>query len=50
MKLDGKTRVRVIALKLADVEEGTTHGFPAWKVRDKTFAWCPKKKKGRKRG
>ena len=37
-------RVRKLALKLPDVEEGTTFGFPAFKVNDKTFAWFPKKK------
>jgi|SRR6185503_14418877 len=37
-------RVRAIATKLPDVEEGTTFGFPAFKVRDATFAWFPKKK------
>jgi hypothetical protein len=44
MKADGLTRVRAIAMKLADVEEGTTFGFPAFKVRGKAFAWFPKKK------
>ena len=44
MKKDGLTRVRAIATKLADVEEGTTFGFPAFKVRGKAFAWFPKKK------
>jgi hypothetical protein len=37
-------RVRAIVRKLPDVEEGTTHGFPAFKVGGKTFAWFPKKK------
>ena len=37
-------RVRRIAAKLPDVEEGTTFGFPAFKVKEKTFAWFPKKK------
>ena len=36
-------RVRTIALALANVEEGTTFGFPAFKVGGKTFAWFPKK-------
>jgi hypothetical protein len=36
--------VRKLALKLPDVEEGTTFGFPAFKVKGKTFAWFPKKK------
>ena len=44
MKADGLTRVRAIALKLPDVEEGTTFGFPAFKVHGKAFAWFPKKK------
>ena len=44
MKADGLTRVRAIAMKLPDVEEGTTFGFPAFKVRGKVFAWFPKKK------
>ncbi|HEY6220569.1 MAG TPA: MmcQ/YjbR family DNA-binding protein [Gemmatimonadaceae bacterium] len=37
-------RVRRIVRKFADVEEGTTFGFPAFKVRDKAFAWFPKKR------
>lgn len=41
---DGLTRVRALAKKLPNVEEGTTFGFPAFKVRGKTFAWFPKKK------
>ncbi len=44
MKADGLTRVRKIALALPDVEEGTTFGFPAFKVGGKTFAWFPEKK------
>jgi hypothetical protein len=44
MKADGLTRVRAIAMKLANVEEGTTFGFPAFKVHGKAFAWFPKKK------
>lgn len=44
MKRDGLTRVRGIATKLPNVEEGTTFGFPAFKVNGKTFAWFPKKK------
>src|SRR6476469_1775170 len=44
MKADGITRVRAIAMKLADVEEGTTFGYPAFKVHGKAFAWFPKKK------
>ena len=31
-------------MKLPDVEEGTTFGFPAFKAGGKTFAWFPKKK------
>jgi hypothetical protein len=37
-------RVRALAMKLPDVEEGTTFGYPAFKVRGATFAWFPKKK------
>ena len=37
-------RVRRIVAKFADVDEGTTFGFPAFKVKDKTFAWFPKKR------
>src|SRR5438552_18200498 len=44
MKRDGLSRVRAIAIKLPDVEEGSTFGFPAFKVGGKTFAWFPKKK------
>ena len=44
MKRDGLSRVRAIATKLPDVEEGTTYGFPAFKVGGKAFAWFPKKK------
>jgi hypothetical protein len=44
MTKDNIARVRAIAKKLPDVEEGTTFGFPAFKVRGKTFAWFPKKK------
>jgi hypothetical protein len=43
-KSDPLVRVRAIAMKLPDVEEGTTFGFPAFKVGGKTFAWFPKKK------
>ena len=39
-----RERVRKIALKLREVEAGTTFGFPAFKVGGKTFAWFPKKK------
>ena len=44
MKRDSLTRVRSIAMKLPDVEEGTTFGYPAFKVGGKAFAWFPKKK------
>ena len=37
-------RVRKLASKLPEVEEGTTFGFPAFKVHGKAFAWFPKKK------
>jgi hypothetical protein len=37
-------RVRKLALKMPDVEEGTTFGYPAFKVDGKFFAWFPKKK------
>ena len=43
-KRSGLARVRGIAGNLPDVEEGTTFGFPAFKVGGKTFAWFPKKK------
>jgi hypothetical protein len=44
MPRDALARVRALAAKLPDVEEGTTFGFPAFKVGGKTFAWFPKKK------
>lgn len=44
MTRDNLSRVRAIAMKLPDVEEGTTFGFPAFKVRGTAFAWFPKKK------
>lgn len=44
MPRDGLARVRALALKMTDVEEGTTFGYPAFKVRGKAFAWFPKKK------
>ena len=44
MKRTGLSRVRAITANLDDTEEGTTFGFPAFKVRGKTFAWFPKKK------
>lgn len=37
-------RVRKLASKLPDVEEGSTFGYPAFKVGGKAFAWFPKKK------
>jgi hypothetical protein len=44
MKRDGLARVRAIAVKLPDVEEGTTFGYPAFKVGGKLMAWFPVKK------
>ena len=44
MPTDNLSRVRAIATKLPDVEEGTTFGFPAFKVKGKLLAWFPKKK------
>jgi hypothetical protein len=44
MATDHLSRVRAIAKKLPDVEEGTTFGYPAFKVNGKAFAWFPKKK------
>ena len=44
MATDNLSRVRAVALKLPEVEEGTTFGFPAFKVRGTAFAWFPKKK------
>jgi len=41
---DPEARVRKLALALPDVEQGTTFGYPAFKVNGKTFAWFPKKK------
>jgi hypothetical protein len=40
---DALTRVRAITRELPDVEEGTTFGWPAFKHRDKLFAWFPVK-------
>ena len=37
-------RVRRLAMKSPDVEEGTTFGYPAFKVAGKAFAWFPRKK------
>ena len=44
MKASGLVRVRKIAVSLPNVEEGSTFGFPAFKVAGKTFVWFPKKK------
>jgi hypothetical protein len=44
VKRDSLDRVRALVSKLPDVEEGTTFGFPAFKVGGKVFAWFPKKK------
>lgn len=44
MPRDSLARVRALALELPDVEEGTTFGYPAFKVGGKAFAWFPKKK------
>jgi hypothetical protein len=41
---DDLARVRNIALSLPGVEEGTTFGYPAFKVGGKLFAWFPNKK------
>ncbi|MFL5607637.1 MAG: MmcQ/YjbR family DNA-binding protein [Gemmatimonadaceae bacterium] len=37
-------RVRAALRKLPNVEEGTTFGYPAFKIGGKAFAWFPKKK------
>lgn len=44
MKPDQISRVRSVVRELPDVEEGTTFGYPAFKVGGKAFAWFPKKK------
>src|SRR5690349_17076216 len=44
MPKDGIARVRALTKKLPDVEEGTTFGFPAFKVGGKAFVWFPSKK------
>jgi hypothetical protein len=44
MATDNLSRVRAVASKLPDVEEGTTFGYPAFKVGGTAFAWFPKKK------
>lgn len=44
MKGDGILRVHAIVKTFPDVELGSTYGFPAFKVRGKTFAWFPDKK------
>jgi hypothetical protein len=36
--------VRKIALELPGVEEGTTHGSPALKIKGKLLAWIPANK------
>lgn len=41
---DPVARVRALATALPGVEEGTTFGFPAFKVKGTTFAWFPNKK------
>ncbi len=40
---DDLSRVRKIALSLPDAEEGTTFGYPAFKVAGRAFAWFPRK-------
>jgi hypothetical protein len=37
-------RVRAALQRLPNVEEGTTFGYPAFKIGGKAFAWFPKKK------
>lgn len=44
MATDQLARVRRLALALPGTEEGTTFGFPAFKVGGTAFAWFPKKK------
>ena len=44
MSAKGIARVHQIVSTFADVEPGTTFGYPAFKVRKKTFAWFPEKK------
>lgn len=44
MKSDPLSRVRSVVKELPDVAEGTTFGYPAFKVGGKAFAWFPKKK------
>jgi len=41
---DTLSRVRAVAMKLPDVTEGTTHGYPAFKAGGKAFAWFPNKR------
>jgi hypothetical protein len=43
-KRDGLARVRALATKLPGVDEGTTFGYPAFKVGGKPFAWFPEKR------
>ena len=40
----GIAKVHMIVSTFVDVEPGTTYGFPAFKVRGKTFAWFSEKK------
>ena len=44
MKPTGIDRVRRLTAKMEGVEEGTTFGFPAFKLGGQAFAWFPKKK------
>jgi hypothetical protein len=44
MKATGISRVRRITARMEGVEEGTTFGFPAFRIGGKAFAWFPKKK------
>ena len=44
MSTEGIKRAHAIASTFADVETGTSYGYPAFKVRGKTFAWFPEKK------
>ena len=44
MTSDSLARVRDIVLELPDVEEGTTFGYAAFRLRGKLLAWFPEKK------
>ena len=44
MTSDPLSRVRSVVSELPGAEEGTTFGYPAFKVGGKAFAWFPKKK------